>query len=98
LLFVLDLGLDEVVDLLDVFLKVFVEVVEARCTADVGEVDFYAGDGVRGCGGGGLAEGETAGAGGCGGAKEGGGLLLWLLGLDCACAAGKQLARAQGSG
>jgi len=88
LLFVLDLGLDEVVDLLDVFLKVFVEVVEARCPANVGEVDFDAGDGLGWCGRGGLTEGEAAWAGGCGGAEEGGGLLLGLLGLRCARAAG----------
>jgi len=90
--------LDEVVDLFDVFLQVFVEVVETRCAADVGEVDLDAGDGLGGCGGGGLAEGEAAGAGGCGGAEEGGGLLLWLLGLGCAAAAGAQLAHALGLG
>jgi hypothetical protein len=91
LLAVLDLGLDEGIDLLDVFLKIFVEIVEARCAADVGEVDFDAGDGLGGRGGGGLAKGEAAGAGGRGGAEEGGGLLLGLLGLGCAAAAEEQL-------
>ena len=94
LLFVLDLGLDEVVDLLDVLLEVFVEVVEARCPANVGEVDLDAGDGLGWGGGGGLAEGEATRAGSSGGAEEGGGLLLSLLGLGCACAAAEQLARA----
>jgi len=98
LLFILDLGLDEIVDLLDVFLEVFVEVVEARCTADVGEVDFYAGDGLGGGGGGGLAEREAARAGGCGGAEEGGRLLLGLLGLGCAAAAAEWLAHAERTG
>jgi len=72
-----------------------VEVVEACRAADVGEVDFYAGDGLGGGGGGGLAEREAARAGGCGGAEERGGLLLGLLGLGCAVAAWAKLAHAQ---
>lgn len=51
LFFECDLGLDKCVDLGDLALEVVVEVVEAGCAADVGEVDFYARDG-GGLGGG----------------------------------------------
>ena len=68
----MDLGQDEVVDGLDLFLEFFVQVVEAGRAADVGDVDLDARDGLLRLLERGLAHAEAA-------VEEGGARLL--LGL-----------------